>query len=113
MQKRNPSMSSLEAAALILSQGATTDVEQAELMAEGKILDPDALERAYYRRIFGFDMNVEIDEKRHKAYVRDMDLGLLTTCTYTDDDNANAKRLSKACIKLKAMHDAKVEYAED
>jgi hypothetical protein len=100
-------MTSLEAAALILSEGKTTDVEQAELMASGKLMDPDALERAYYRRLFGFDVTVLVDEAKHQAIVRDDELGLTVKFSWLEDDtnDGNAKRLSKACIKLMKKHE--------
>ena len=42
-----PTMTSREAAALLVSGGTTTDADYANLMAEGKALDPDKLQRAH------------------------------------------------------------------
>lgn len=101
------SMTSREAAALYLSGGATTDVYKANLMADGQLLDPEALERAYWRRLFGFDFEVEM--RPDKAIARDKDLGFETTCSWFEaDDEGNAKRLAKACVRLKKLHDTRV-----
>jgi hypothetical protein len=114
MQKPKTNMTSREAAALLLSGGATDDVETAELMDAGKILDPDKLERSYYRRIFGFDLEVIPQPDKHRYLVKDNDLNLSVTCVLTGDVSKDASKLSKACIKLKAKHDAyeAVEEAE-
>lgn len=111
--KRKPTMTSREAAALLLSGGATDDADLANQMEAGEILDPDALERAYYRRIFGFDLTVTIDPKKHKAIVKDEDLGLVVTTGWSDDnDEVNASKLAKACVKLKAKHENVINTPE-
>ena len=105
-------MTSREAGALIASGGKTTDVEQANLMAEGKLLDPEALERAYYRRALGFDFSCEIDPANHAAYARDDELNLSVKIVWTDDDERNSERLAKACMKLKSLHDKQLAIPE-
>jgi hypothetical protein len=95
-------MTSVEAAALLLSGGATTDPDEANLMNDGQLLDPDALERAYYRRLFGFDFEVEIQPD--KAIARDNDLGLKVSCSWIEGDDDG---------KLKAKHDKAVKKTED
>lgn len=110
MKRPNVSMTSLEAAALILSNGATTDVEQAELIDQGKAVDPDALQRAYFRRQFGFDFDVFINEDKHQIVTEDKLLGIKATATWLADDiEGNAKRMAKACLRLKKLHDTKLQ----
>lgn len=105
--KNKPSMSSTEVAALIASEGRTTDVDLANQYAAGQLIDPEALEKAFYRRKMGFDFNVDFYPVRHKAIATDLELGLKTTCTWIeDDDEGNARRMAKMCIKLKKMHDS-------
>lgn len=111
-QPKKPTMTSQEAAALLLSGGKTSDVEEANLMDQGKLLDPDALERAYYRRALGFDVDIEYSQAAHKAYVRDLEFGLVVTCPYEDDINGNAQYLARAVMKLKRMHDKQAKRSE-
>lgn len=112
MQKPKLTMTSLEAAALISSNGATDDVETANMMANGIILDPDALERAYYRRIFGFDFTIITDEEKHQVIVRDEEFNISVTCALVADTTEQAAKIAKACIKLKAKHAKYLETIE-
>jgi hypothetical protein len=73
-------------------------------MAQGKLLDPDALERSYYRRILGFDCTVKPDLEDNKWLVTDEDLHVTVRTPMDTDDMVNAQRLSRAIIKLKAKH---------
>lgn len=112
MHKPKTTMTSLEAAALILSEGKTTDVEQAELMSEGKLLDPDALTRAHFRRMLGFDFSITVDEERHKIIARDDERGYKTSATWVKDDDAgNSRRMAKAAMRLKKLHDDHLEQS--
>lgn len=110
---QKPSMSSLQAAALILSEGATDDVETAEMVAEGKILDPDALQRAHFRRMLGFDFTIQPDPDNYKMLIRDDETGITVTCRIEADFNNQAARLAKGCIKLKRLHEAYVAEEAD
>jgi hypothetical protein len=101
---RKPTMTSREVGALIVSEGRTTDADKANLMAQGKLLDPDALERSYYRRILGFDCTVKPDLEDNKWLVTDEDLHVTVRTPMDTDDMVNAQRLSRAIIKLKAKH---------
>jgi len=104
--QRRPTMTSVEAAALLISEGRTTDPEKASLLQDGKILDPDGLTRAHFRRAMGFDYSVLHDDKIGKWIIRDDELGIQVMTPYSDDsDETNAERIAKACIKLKAKHD--------
>lgn len=110
MQKPRTSMTSLQAAALISSQGATDDVELAELMAEGRVLDPDLLTRAAFRRQLGFDFSIVRDDAAHKYIIRDDEIaGIHVTCPIEADFNNAAARLAKAVVKLKKLHDDALE----
>ncbi len=109
MPKSKYTMSSTEAGALIVSGGATDDPEQANLMAEGKLLDPDKLERAYYRRLLGFDLSVTPDPDKHHYIVRDDELDIALTAHMSDDDDQSAANIAKACIKIKKLHDKAME----
>ena len=116
MQPDKNNLSSTEFAALLVSEGRTTDVTMANALADGYPIDPDQLERAFYRRAIGFDVDIRIDPDSKKAIVTDLELGLKTTCTYLDGDeniDTNAQRLSKAVMKLKKKHDEAQEVEED
>ena len=102
-------MTSTEAAALLLSGGKTTDVEEANLMESGQLLDPDALERAYYRRIFGFDFTTYMDNDKHKIICRDEDLDITVTGTLASDTDKDAQTLARLCMKLKRLHEKAVK----
>lgn len=110
--KQPRGMTSREAAAMMISDGATKDVALAELIADGKALDPDVLTRSHFRRQFGFDFTVEPDPKSLRYIIRDAELGLSVTCGYEADFNNQGARLAKACIKLKKLHDKKLAETE-
>lgn len=105
--KNRPTMTSVEAAALLISEGKTTDPEQASLMQDGKLLDPDNLERAHFRRALGFDFSVLHDDKLGKWIIRDDELGIkvMTPMSKTGDQNEDAQHIANACVKLKTKHD--------
>lgn len=77
MQNNKPKagMTSLEAAALILSNGHTTDLKKAEAM-QGTELNMDGLQRSHLRRMMGFDFelqilpNVVLATSKEKPFVR-------------------------------------------
>jgi len=111
-------LSSTEFAALLVSEGRTTDVTMANALADGYPIDPDQLERAFYRRALGFDVDIYIDPAKGKAIIKDLELGLTTTCAYLGEEtkenmDANAKRLSKACMKLKKKHDDAIKEVHE
>lgn len=115
MQKPKLTMTSREAAALLVSGGITDDADKANLMAAGQLLDPDKLERAHYRRMLGFDVDIVIQEDKHKAFIKDRETRNQVGIVWKADNNAdNAARLAKAVMKLKRMHDAlEVTHAND
>lgn len=102
---KKPTMTSREAAALLLSGGKTADVEEAELINAGKLIDPDKLVQSHFRRMMGFDFSVTEDKPAHKWIVRDEDHETAVTCAIADDEDKQAALLAKACMKLKKLHD--------
>lgn len=116
MQFRNglkTTMTSRQAAALISSEGATDDAETAEQMADGKILDPDLLIRAHFRRQLGFDFTVLREDGDHRYIIRDDEMpGVSVTCPIEKDFANAGARLAKAVIKLKKLHDKAVATRE-
>lgn len=116
-KQNKPSMSSLEAGALIVSNGATDDVETANLMAEGKLLDPDMLVKAFYRRELGFDLSVVTDEKQY--IVRDDELGISVTAKKSSNvdpaiaADEDGQTLARAVMRVKRAHDKKLKEQTD
>jgi hypothetical protein len=111
--KAKTTMSSREAAALILSEGATDDVEEAELLSDGKILDRDKLIQAHFRRQLGFDFTVIREDVEHRYIIRDEELDISVTCPIEPDFNNQGARLAKATMKLKKMHEDALKVAEN
>lgn len=58
------SLSSLEAAALFLSEGKTSDPQVASIMANEKTFDMDGMQKSHLRRMMGFDFKVKIDTRK-------------------------------------------------
>lgn len=119
----NPNkMTSVEAAAMILSGGRTRDVELANHMANGFDMDMDGLARAGLRRSMGFDFGLKIRPgvpyilvlSREKPYVH-------TKCKLFEGDldeygsitnEETIKRLVAACVRLKEKREALIERDE-
>lgn len=112
--KKPIGMTSDQAAALFLSDGATDNVHKAQLMSSGNTLEIDALQRAHLRRMMGFDFKMKItparilllseDGPRVSARTR-LDEGDLDS--YNNIINpAVIERIVAACIKLKEKWDA-------
>lgn len=99
----NMNITSLEAAALMVSGGQTTDVEEANLIASGQILGMDALQRAHLRRMMGFDFDIDVHHNRF--VITDKQRRYKTSCFYSDLDDKAVKRLVRACLRLKKLHD--------
>lgn len=110
-------LTSLEAAALILSDGQTTDPNKAVSMSQGVDLNMDGLQRAHLRRMMGFDFemqqlpNVILVTSKEKPLVRSRCKVLKgETDEYGNvisDDLIN--RLVEACLDLKLKYDAEKE----
>jgi len=110
MQKPKHTMTSREAAALLVSGGTTTDADVANMIADGSILDPDKLTRAHFRRAIGFDFDVV--EEKHRFLVKDKATGQTLTVALTDNNDVNASKLSKAVMKLKRIHDKQQQLSD-
>lgn len=111
MGRKHP-MTSVQAAALMLSEGRTEDKELAELMDEGKLLDPDLLIRSGIQRAVGFDFTLLREDENDRYVIRDDEMpGISVTCQLEADFNNQAARLAKAVVKLKKMHERAVKLA--
>jgi len=119
-------MTSREAAALYLSEGHTTDPDLASMLDAAKkqpelliprgsipeatykpaqlvIDDPDEAERKRLRGLIGFDYEVELEDK--KAVITAKGTKLFTVARLSGDEEADAKRLSQAVLRLKAKYE--------
>lgn len=125
MQQNEPkqSMSSVEAAALLLSEGKTTNPYLAGILSEekGSELDMDAMQKAHLRRMMGFDFKIRIEGKRllvtskegpelrTRAQIKQGEIDELGNITSED----LIDRLVDACLRLKTKWDeATAEEAE-
>lgn len=102
-------LTSIEAAALYLSNGATKDIEKAAHYDQGEDLNLDALQRAHMRRMMGFDFQLKIQKKKLVVYSTEGPF-VRTWCGYngTMDEKA-VDKLVDACLRLKTKHEAKVK----
>lgn len=91
------SMSSTEAAQLYLQ----------DQQNKAATFNMDALERAALRRALGFDFEVTIHHNRFIC--RDTSTGYKTTAFYDHMDEKAVKRLVRALMRLKKIHDQGLE----
>lgn len=97
-------MTSLDAAALVLSDGRTTDPEKAEAYATGHTFDMDALEKSALVRWTGFPFSMTV--YRNRILFTDDTTNLKTTCLWTEPmDMKTGKRMLRALARLKKLHD--------
>lgn len=122
LSKLDPSrMTSEEAAALYLSDGATTDVNIAAMMDDPSLslietnpLKLDAKQRAELRRMMGF--NFTIKETAKKIHVYSKEGPKLSTCCRLNNglvDESVIDDLVDACMRLKIKWDKAVDKLED
>lgn len=112
--KPNDEMTSLEAAALILSGGKTTDPNKAELMASGQELDLDDLQKAHLRRMMGFDFRIKLNP--NKIHVSSKEEPFVTTWCKVNPGETDKyghiiqedliDRMVDACLRLKYKYEA-------
>jgi hypothetical protein len=97
-------LTSLEAAALYLSGGATTDPEKAVHYDQGQELQMDALQRAHLRRMMGFNFELKIRDK--KLVVSSAQPPYVSTwCGYPGEmDEKTVDKLVEACLRLKTKY---------
>lgn len=118
-EQKQKGLTSVEAAALLLSEGHTTDPEEAQIIAEGKELNMDELMRAGLRRSMGFDFKIKV--RARKILVMADDGSHLRTNAKIKDGELDSygnivskeliQRLVDACVELKEKWDAKQEKA--
>jgi|SRR6185437_5485127 len=70
-QPKKKGMTSLEAAALVLSNGHTTDLNKAAVMSKGVDLNMDNLQRAHLRRMMGFDFQIKQTATKIHVYSKE------------------------------------------
>lgn len=99
----NKGMTSVEAAAMLISGGQTKDPEKAEIIAQGRAFDEDGLMRAHLRRRMGFDFTLEVKDNRF--VLTDLETKRKASCFYSVLDEKAVKRLVRACMRLKKLHD--------
>lgn len=103
--KKKIGLTSEEAAALYLSDGATTDPELAQQYDKGELFDMDAMQRAALRRQMGFDFDVKYSDR--KFFVRSKQSPFVTTqADYSGTIDQNAiTALVDACLRLKDRYE--------
>jgi len=101
---------SLEAAALILSQGQTKDPAKAHHIAQGgNPFDMDALQRAHLRRMMGFDFSLN---ERYKKVIIMSNQSPLVSEEFDFSgvwDEESVELLVEHCLKLKEKYEAELE----
>lgn len=115
-------MTSVEAAALILSGGATKDAEEAQILASADAFDMDGLQRSHLRRMMGFDFRIKIRPDQHKILVSSKDGPKVRTHAKIKDGEIDQygniinedliDRLVDACARLKAKWEAANDKAD-
>lgn len=106
---------SLEAAALILSQGQTKDVEKANhIAAGGNPFDMDRLQQAHLRRMMGFDWSLTQNYKKVIVHSNESPFVSESFDFSGEWDEDDVKLLTEACLKLKeAWDEEKAKEAGD
>lgn len=106
------SFNPLDPNGLLRPKKGITSIEAAEMWLEdherrqkeaAMTFDMDGLERAALRRKMGFDYEVTIHNNRFVC--RDMETGYKTTAFYDRMDEKAVKRLVRALMRLKKIHD--------
>ena len=104
-------MNSIEAAALYLSEGATTDPIEAEKIANGQTLDMDALQKSHLTRMMGFPFEMKLrPNKIH--FSSKVEPYTTTWCRVigTDlSDEAQVDKIVDACLRLKLKYEKEVK----
>jgi hypothetical protein len=99
-------LTSVEAAALWLSDGATTDPELAQTYDSADLFDMDKLQQAAIRRQLGFDFRVKYTHR--KFYIQSTEYPFVATQADYDGnlDEAAIESLVKGCLRLKDKWEA-------
>lgn len=109
IEKVEKGLTSVEAAALYVSGGRTTDPELATHLSSGDTLNMDAMQRAHLRRMMGFDFKVRLSGR--KLLVSSKEGPKVRTHAKVQPGDVDAYgniiseeligRLVEACIRLK------------
>lgn len=113
-------ITSQEAAAMLISGGQTSDPHKAAMIAEGRDLDMDGLQKAHLRRMMGVDFRIKIAP--NKLHVSTKVQPYVTTwCRIKEGETdkyghiieeALMNRLVDACLRLKLKYEATVKKLE-
>lgn len=113
VEKVQKGLTSQEAAALLLSEGRTSNVQEAEMLASAQEFDMDAIMRSGLRRQMGFDFQIKTSPR--KLYVLAKDGPKVHTHAKVKegemDEYGNIisedliARLVDACVRLKVKWD--------
>lgn len=113
--KKKLGLTSVEAAALIQSEGRTKDPDEAAAYMQGQDLNIDALQRAGLRRAMGFDFELKVHPRKVMVFAKD-DRKIRANAKIKSgdvDEYGNItnpeliERLVQACLTLKTKWDAK------
>lgn len=106
-------LTSLEAAALLVSGGKTKDYQEANHMASNPF-DLDKLQQAHLRRMMGFDWGVDITYKKMRVYSKQAPF-VESTADFSglmDEDAVDI--LVETCLDVKMKWDeAKAEESDE
>lgn len=112
MNKPDTSLTSLEAAALYLSEGQTSDPDEA-VHYNNQAFSIDALQKAHLRRMMGFDFSVDIKDKKMIVFSKEAPF-LTEESEYSgvmDEDAVDV--LVETCAALKVAWDDAKELDEE
>lgn len=98
-------MTSLEAAALYLSDGQTKDPALA-VASQGNPFNLDDLQRSHLRRMMGFDWSVTVNGKKLTAYSTEYPYVSETVKFNGLIDEKAVDKLVDVCVKLKETYEA-------
>lgn len=111
-------LTSVEAAALLISGGKTKDPGMASYIAEGREFDEDKLIQSHLRRMMGFDFRIKVNP--NKIHISSKQEPYVTTHMKLKEGDLNplleltneeaVDRLVDACLRLKNKYeDAKAK----
>jgi hypothetical protein len=121
-QKRKKlGLTSVDAAALLLSEGRTKDPNEAAQIAEGKELNLDGLHRAGLRRSMGFDFELQIMPNVILVTAKERPFARTRAKIYEGETDKYGNiiaqelinRLVDACVRLKDKRDELIERQQN
>lgn len=111
--KPKPGMTSLEAAALYLSDGETSDPAKAAHYADASVLNIDELQKAHLRRMMGFDWEVTMKDKRMTVYSKEYPYVSKTVKTSGIMNERTVDKLVDLCLEVKLLFEAEKEAGKE